>query len=124
MVAPTSPVHVKGAYIRNDPTESRTPQVVIHDATLDRTTNGSGWVKDMTLKQLQQLDAGIKHSALFVNERIPTLEERGARGKKVKMITRCEVPFCCHMRPETTFVMFVYLFFCSLANPKQAILSF
>lgn len=81
MVAPTSPVHVKGAYIRNDPTESRTAQVVIHDATLDRTTNGSGWVKDMTLKQLQQFDAGIKHSALFVNERIPTLEERG-QGKK------------------------------------------
>jgi len=54
---------------------------VIHDATLDRTTNGSGWVKDMTLKQLQQFDAGIKHSALFVNERIPTLEERG-QGKK------------------------------------------
>ena len=96
---------------RNDPTESRTPQVVIHDATLDRTTDGSGWVKDMTLKQLQQFDAGIKHSALFVNERIPTLEERGGRGKKVKMVTRCEVSFCCHMRPETTFVMFVCLIF-------------
>ncbi len=84
MVAPDITVHIKGADIRNNPTESRTPQVVIHDATLDRTTNGSGWVKDMTLKQLQELDAGIKHSALFVNERIPTLEERG-RGNGHKM---------------------------------------
>ena len=29
--------------------------VVIHDETLERTTNGSGWVKDHTLAQLQQL---------------------------------------------------------------------
>lgn len=31
---------------------------VIHDATVDRTTDGSGAVKDMTLQQLKQLDAG------------------------------------------------------------------
>jgi len=42
--------------------------VVIHDDTVDRTTNGSGRVMDMTLDQLQQLDAGD-------GERIPTLEE-------------------------------------------------
>lgn len=32
--------------------------VLIHDATVDRTTNGSGNVSDMTLAQLQALDAG------------------------------------------------------------------
>jgi glycerophosphoryl diester phosphodiesterase len=32
--------------------------VVIHDATVDRTTNGSGRVYDMTLRQIQALDAG------------------------------------------------------------------
>ena len=32
--------------------------VVIHDATLERTTNGEGAVGDHTLAQLKQLDAG------------------------------------------------------------------
>ena len=34
--------------------------VVIHDATVDRTTNGTGAVNSFTLAELQQLDAGIK----------------------------------------------------------------
>jgi glycerophosphoryl diester phosphodiesterase len=34
--------------------------VVIHDATVDRTTNGSGNVADMTLAELQELDAGFR----------------------------------------------------------------
>ncbi|MBD5071934.1 glycerophosphodiester phosphodiesterase, partial [Xanthomonas citri pv. citri] len=32
--------------------------VVIHDDRVDRTTNGSGFVKDFTLEELQKLDAG------------------------------------------------------------------
>ncbi|MHB8069430.1 MAG: glycerophosphodiester phosphodiesterase [Desulfobaccales bacterium] len=41
---------------------------VIHDATVDRTTNGRGRVRDFTLAELQKLDAGK-------GERIPGLEE-------------------------------------------------
>lgn len=49
--------------------------VLIHDATVDRTTNGTGRVCDMTLAQLRQLDAGIKKSPAYAGCRIPTLTE-------------------------------------------------
>ena len=42
--------------------------VLIHDNTVDRTTNGKGFVHDMTLSELRELDAGN-------GEKIPTLEE-------------------------------------------------
>ena len=49
--------------------------VLIHDETLDRTTNGKGLVLNHTLKELKSLDAGSKFSPDFENERIPTLRE-------------------------------------------------
>ncbi|MCR4260886.1 MAG: glycerophosphodiester phosphodiesterase [Candidatus Colwellbacteria bacterium] len=42
--------------------------VVMHDATLERTTNGKGIVADTTLEELKKLDAGD-------GEQVPTLEE-------------------------------------------------
>ncbi len=42
--------------------------VVIHDETVDRTTNGKGYVKDLTLKEIKTLDARK-------GEKIPTLNE-------------------------------------------------
>jgi len=49
--------------------------VVIHDDTLNRTTNGKGKVADYTLDELRQLDAGSWFGAQFSGERIPTLKE-------------------------------------------------
>lgn len=49
--------------------------VVIHDETVDRTTNGSGRVDEMTLAELKALDAGSWFDPDFAGERIPTLEE-------------------------------------------------
>ena len=48
--------------------------VLIHDATLDRTTDGTGPVSSLTLAQLQQLDAGSWYAKAFAGIRIPTLE--------------------------------------------------
>lgn len=49
--------------------------VVIHDFTVDRTTDGSGRVRDMTLGELKRLDAGAWFDARFAGQRIPTLDE-------------------------------------------------
>jgi len=49
--------------------------VVIHDPTVDRTTNGQGKVAEKTVAQLQALDAGSWFDSRFAQETIPTLEE-------------------------------------------------
>jgi glycerophosphoryl diester phosphodiesterase len=49
--------------------------VVIHDDTVDRTTNGSGLVAGQTLAELRALDAGSWFGAKFAGERIPTFSD-------------------------------------------------
>ncbi|MCJ7623177.1 MAG: hypothetical protein MUO76_06715 [Anaerolineaceae bacterium] len=49
--------------------------IVFHDVTVNRTTNGQGFVRDLTLEKLKKLDAGCFFSPGFTNERIPTLAE-------------------------------------------------
>ena len=49
--------------------------VVVHDDTVDRTTDGSGSVANMTLAELKALDAGSWWGEEFSGERIPTLME-------------------------------------------------
>jgi glycerophosphoryl diester phosphodiesterase len=48
--------------------------VVIHDDTVDRTTDGQGAVKEMTLAELKRLDAGARFAPRR-DEPIPTLDE-------------------------------------------------
>lgn len=49
--------------------------VLLHDDDVDRTTNGKGPARGMTLAELTALDAGAWHSPAFAGARIPTLEE-------------------------------------------------
>ena len=49
--------------------------VLIHDDLLDRTTNGTGPVGNLTLKELRELDAGGWKDERFKGEKIPTLRE-------------------------------------------------
>jgi glycerophosphoryl diester phosphodiesterase len=49
--------------------------VVIHDSTVDATTDGTGRVDAMELAQLKRLDAGSSFDSAFAGERIPTLAE-------------------------------------------------
>lgn len=49
--------------------------VLIHDVSVDRTTDGEGLVAELSLAQLKALDAGSWYDAAFAGTRIPTLEE-------------------------------------------------
>ncbi|ULT58368.1 glycerophosphodiester phosphodiesterase [Neobacillus drentensis] len=49
--------------------------VVIHDPTVNRTTNGKGKVRDFTLKEIQALDAGSWFDSKFSGEKIPSFYE-------------------------------------------------
>lgn len=49
--------------------------VVIHDSTVDRTTDGQGKVRSLSYAALKEFDAGGKYSEKFRGEHIPTLNE-------------------------------------------------
>ncbi|WP_286145506.1 glycerophosphodiester phosphodiesterase [Bacillus sp. AFS077874] len=49
--------------------------VVIHDETINRTTNGKGFVKDYSLAELKQFDASYRFKRQFKGCTIPTLKE-------------------------------------------------
>jgi glycerophosphoryl diester phosphodiesterase len=57
--------------------------VLMHDATVDRTTSGTGAVRQLTFDQIRALDAGAKFNPQFAGTQIPTFEEalRLAHGK-------------------------------------------
>lgn len=67
--------------------------VVIHDTTVDRTTNGIGAVKDLTLQEIKELDAGNWFSERFKGEKIPTIDEVFKRYKgKIGLLIELKKP--------------------------------
>ncbi|MGH9435670.1 MAG: glycerophosphodiester phosphodiesterase [Terriglobia bacterium] len=57
--------------------------VIMHNGTVNATTNGQGAVRRMTFKQIEALDVGVKFSPEFAGTRVPTFEQtlKLARGK-------------------------------------------
>jgi glycerophosphoryl diester phosphodiesterase len=57
--------------------------VLSHDSTVDRCTNGTGKVAEMSFEQLQKLDAGARSGSKFAGTRIPTFADalELARGR-------------------------------------------
>lgn len=49
--------------------------VICHDETLNRTSNGKGFIKDMTYEEIRSLDAGSWFAEGYTGERMPLLEE-------------------------------------------------
>jgi len=49
--------------------------IVLHDEKVDRTTDGKGFIKDMTLEDIKKLDAGSWFGDEFIGEKVLLLEE-------------------------------------------------
>jgi glycerophosphoryl diester phosphodiesterase len=62
--------------------------VVMHDETVDRTTNGSGQVAELTLADIRSLDAGSHAGPEFADQRVPTYSEvlEAVRGSGTKLV--------------------------------------
>lgn len=65
--------------------------VLIHDETVDRTTNGSGRVCDYTLEELKKLDASADFAGVYGFNPIPTLREYCAMAKDADILTNIEL---------------------------------
>jgi glycerophosphoryl diester phosphodiesterase len=67
--------------------------VILHDPTVDRTTDGSGSVERLTLAEVKRLDAGVKYASAYAGERIPTvLELLRAVGPRAVVLLELKVP--------------------------------
>lgn len=65
--------------------------VIMHDETVDRTTDGKGWIKDYTLRELKELDAGGKFDPKFAGLKVPTLREYLELVKDQPIVTNIEM---------------------------------
>ena len=70
--------------------------VIIHDETVDRTTNGNGRVRDLTWNEIRKLDAGSWKGKEFAGEGIPRVDEA------LKLINGKVVVFLEIKEPDTT----------------------
>ncbi|PLT30649.1 glycerophosphodiester phosphodiesterase [Peribacillus deserti] len=69
-------VEMKADYIEIDVQRSKDGElVIIHDNSVDRTTNGTGSVKNLTFEELRSLDAGSWKGSEFAGEKIPSFDE-------------------------------------------------
>lgn len=66
--------------------------MICHDEKIDRTTNGTGWLKDYTAAELKQFDASYRFPEMAgPDATIPTLEEYLAFAKEAGIVTNIEL---------------------------------
>lgn len=75
--------------------------VLMHDATLGRTTSGRGRVEEMTYDQLAREDAGSWHGPAFAGERIPRFTEVAQWLIAHEMLANVEIKPCAGREGET-----------------------
>lgn len=65
--------------------------VILHDEQVDRTTDGTGWVKDLTLAELRKLDASYLYTGQYGFNPVPTLREYCEFIRDLPVITNIEM---------------------------------
>lgn len=75
--------------------------LLMHDATLERTTNGRGPVAAQSMTQLEAFDAGAWHGQAFVGERIPRLTAVSRYLHAQGMVANVEIKPCPGREVET-----------------------
>jgi glycerophosphoryl diester phosphodiesterase len=65
--------------------------VLMHDKTVDRTTDGHGIVQNMTYSELSKLDAGSWFSADYAGERVPRLRDALELARELGIIYQLEL---------------------------------
>ena len=76
LVSILTAIELNSEFVEIDIHMSRDGHIIaIHDKTVDRTSNGSGPIADMSLKKIKELDAGSWFDPKYKNEKIPTLKE-------------------------------------------------
>lgn len=64
---------------------------LMHDETLERTTNGSGRISEMRDLDLCCLDAGLYRHPAFVGEPVPTLEDAAVLSRQLDLLVNVEI---------------------------------
>src|SRR5690625_7430570 len=67
--------------------------VVIHDETVNQTTDGKVYVSEFKLKDLKKLDAGANHSNSFKKEEILTLKEFLDWASETNLLLNIEIKY-------------------------------
>lgn len=72
--------------------------VVMHDTSVDRTTDGSGVVRDLPWRKIQALDAGIWYGPDYAQQGIPCLEDVISRFRHKKTANRHTLGFIIELK--------------------------
>lgn len=88
-------IEQRADWLELDVQQTRDGQLVVfHDLRMERTTNGTGALRELTLEQVRQLDAGSWYGPGFAGEQVPTFEEvvSLAREQNVRIFPEVKDP--------------------------------
>lgn len=97
--------------------------ILMHDDTVNRTTNGTGPAAGMTLADMQALDAGSWFSAAYAGERVPTLRTTLDVVRQLGMGINIEIKPCPGRELETGKAVALEVAAHNLALERRVLLS-